>query len=167
MKKYMADIITGCRIVLSILMMFFSVSSSWFYIMYLICGFTDMIDGLIARKTKSVSTFGSHLDTVADFIFILAASIKIIPAIDIPIWLWIWIFIIAVIKMINIISGFICKKRFIAEHTIMNKITGFLLFLLPLTLLLIDLKYSGIAVCSIATFAAIQEGHYIRKGIEI
>ena len=157
----MADIITGCRIVLSILMMFFSVSSFWFYIMYLICGFTDMIDGLIARKTKSFSTFGSHLDTVADFIFILAASIKIIPAIDIPIWLWIWIFIIAVIKMINIISGFI------AEHTIMNKITGFLLFLLPLTLLLIDLKYSGIAVCSIATFAAIQEGHYIRKGIEI
>lgn len=167
MKKYMANIITYCRILLSMLMMFFPVFSSWFYIIYLICGVTDMIDGAIARKTNSVSAFGSHLDTVGDSVFILSASIKIISAVYIPIWLWIWIIIIAVIKITNIISGFIRKKRFIAEHTVMNKITGFLLFLLHLTLSRIDPKYTGMAVCSIATFAAIQEGHYIRKGIEI
>lgn len=49
-----------------------------------------------------------------------------------------------------------------ALHTVMNKITGALCFLLPFTLSFIDLKYSAIAVCCIATFAAIQEGHYIR-----
>lgn len=167
MKQYMANIITSCRIIFSILMLFFPVFSFWFYAMYLVCGVTDMIDGTIARKTNSVSTFGSHLDTLADFVFISSALIKMLPAIDVSNWLWIWIAIIAIIKIINIISGFICKKRFFAEHTIMNKITGLLLFLLPLTLWFIELKYSAIAVCSIATFAAIQEGHYIRKGIEV
>jgi phosphatidylglycerophosphate synthase len=164
MKKYIANIITGCRIIMSICMLFFPAFSFWFIMIYLLCGFSDMVDGLIARKTKTVSVFGSKLDTVADFIFILAALIKIVAAIDIPKWLWIWIFIIAVIKIINIVSGYICEKKFVAEHTVLNKITGFILFILPLTFGMIDLRYSGAVVCVVATFAAIQEGHYIRSG---
>ena len=74
---------------------------------------------------------------------------------------------IAVIKAINIISGFICQKRFVALHTVMNKVTGILLFLLPLTLSFIELKYSAPAVCAVATFAAIQEGHCIRTEKEV
>ena len=46
----------------------------------------------------------------------------------------------------------------------MNKVTGILLFALPLTLTVIELKYSGAVVCAAATFAAIQEGHLIRTG---
>ena len=46
-------------------------------------------------------------------------------------------------------------------HTIMNKITGSLLFLLPLTVSFVELKYSSIVMCSIATFSAIQEWFYI------
>lgn len=70
------------------------------------------------------------------------------------------------IKIINVISGFIVQKKFVAEHTIMNKVTGLLLFLLPLTISIIDLKYSITVVCVVATCAAIQEGHYIRTGRE-
>jgi CDP-diacylglycerol--glycerol-3-phosphate 3-phosphatidyltransferase len=44
----------------------------------------------------------------------------------------------------------------------MNKATGALLFLLPLTLPAVPLKYTAIVVCAAATFAAIQEGHFIR-----
>ena len=69
--------------------------------------------------------------------------------------------VIAVIKVGNIIWGYVSKKQFISPHTIMNKITGLLLFLLPLTLSFVELKYSSIAVCSIATFSAIQEGVYV------
>lgn len=46
--KHMANIITGCRILGSIILLFFPAFSSWFYILYLLCGFTDMIDGSIA-----------------------------------------------------------------------------------------------------------------------
>ena len=71
---------------------------------------------------------------------------------------------IAVIKAINLISGYVMRKEIVALHTGMNKATGILLFVLPLTFTLIDLKYSGAAVCAAATFAAIQEGHLIRSG---
>ncbi len=55
-------------------------------------------------------------------------------------------------------------KEFAAVHTVMNKVTVILLFILPLTLTIIELKYSGAFVSAAATFAAIQEGHFIRTG---
>lgn len=167
MRKHIANIVTGCRIIFSILMLFFLVFSPWFYVMYLLCGLTDMVDGTIARKTNTVSTFGARFDTAADFIFVSTAMVKLLPVMNIPSWLWIWILIIAVIKITNIISGFVCAKKFIVEHTVMNKITGLFLFLLPLTLFFIELKYSAVVVCAIATVSAVQEGHFIRTGREI
>ena len=160
----MANIITSSRILCSILLLFFPVLSPWFYVLYLISGFTDMIDGTVARITNTVSEFGSRLDTIADTIFVVAILIKLLPVMDIPTWLWVWIAVIAVIKIFNVISGFVVQKKFVAEHTILNKVTGFVMFLLPLTLTLIKLEYSAAVVCSIATFAAVQEGHYIRTG---
>ncbi len=121
-----------------------------------------MIDGTVARKTNTVSAFGTKLDTIADIVFVAVCLIKLLPILDIPVWLWIWIAAIALIKVINMISGYVTQKKWIAPHTIMNKVTGALCFLLPLTLSFIDLKYSAIFVCAVATFAAIQEGHFIR-----
>ena len=163
----MANIITGCRILGSILLLFFPAFSSWFYFLYLFCGFTDMIDGSIARKTNSSSELGARLDSVADFTFVVVCLVKLLPMMQLPGWIWIWIAVIAAIKIINVSSGFVCKKRFVVEHTIMNKVTGLLLFLLPLTLAFIDLRYSATVICCIATFAALQEGYLIRTGREI
>lgn len=163
----MANLITGCRILCSIIMIFFPAFSVTFYVLYLAGGVTDMVDGLVARKTNTVSKMGSRLDSIADVVFVAVSLFKILPAVDISTWLWIWIAVIAAIKVINILSGFLSQKRFVAEHTIMNKVTGFLLFLLPLTLTVIELNYSGAVVCCVATFAAIQEGHYIRTGKEV
>ena len=160
----MANIITSCRIICSILLLSFPVFSTWFYSLYIISGLTDMFDGTVARRTNSSSEFGSRLDTIADFIFVAICLIKILPVIDIPEWGWIWLIVIALIKITNVVSGFICQKKFVAEHTIMNKITGLLLFLLPLTFVFINLKYSAGVVCAAATYAAIQEGHFIRSG---
>ena len=161
MAKHIANILTGCRILGSILLLFFPVFDLAFYILYLFCGFSDMIDGTIARKTNSTSKFGSQLDTIADLIFVVASSVQLLPVIHIPGWLWIWGGVIAVIKISNIIWGFVSKKRFIALHTIMNKVTGLLLFLLPLTISFVEPKYTAIIVCSVATFSAIQEGIYV------
>ena len=160
--KYIANIITGSRIVFSIALLFFPPLSSAFYVLYAAAGLTDMIDGTVARKTNTVSSFGAKLDTIADYIFAVVCLIKLMPVLDIPVWLWVWIAVIALIKIINIISGVVLHKKLTAVHSVMNKVTGALCFLLPLTLSFIELKYSAIVVCSIATFAAIQEGHFIR-----
>ena len=103
-------------------------------------------------------------DTAADCVLVVICLIKLIPVIHVPTWLIIWIIVIAVIKVINLISGYVMRKEMVALHTVMNKVTGILLFVLPLTLTVIDLKYSGVFVSAAATFAAIQEGHLIRAG---
>ena len=159
MIKHIANILTGCRIFGSILLMFFPMFSVEFYIIYILCGFSDMIDGTIARKTNSTSKFGSQLDTVADLVFVVLSMIRLLPEIHIP-W-WLWGCVIAIIKISNIIFGYVSKKRFMSLHTITNKATGLLLFLFPLTISFVELKYTAIVVCSIATLSAIQEGFYI------
>ncbi len=166
MKKYLANIITLFRIVCSIWLLLLPVFSIRFYVVYLFCGFTDMIDGAIARKTHSVTEFGSKLDSVADLIFVVVAFVKLLPVISLPNWLWVWIAIIALIKVANILFGWISAKRLVIEHTLMNKITGFVLFLLPLTLSFIELKYSAVVICTVATMSAIQEGEYIKMNDE-
>jgi CDP-diacylglycerol--glycerol-3-phosphate 3-phosphatidyltransferase len=163
MKKYIANIITGSRIIFSLPLLVIPLSSAWFYVFYLLCGFTDMIDGTIARKTGAVSNFGAKLDTVADFVFMAICAVKLLPKINISIWLWIWIVVIAIIKVSNIVVGFILRKKLVALHTVLNKTTGLLLFLLPLTLQFIVPTYSCAVVCTIATIAAIEEGYYTIK----
>jgi CDP-diacylglycerol--glycerol-3-phosphate 3-phosphatidyltransferase len=120
-----------------------------------------MVDGTITRKTNNTSQLGSQLDTIADLIFVVVSLFKLLPVIHIPWWLWIWAAVIAVIKISNIIWGYVSKKQFISLHTIMNKVTGLFLFLLPLTIPFSELTYIAIAVCSVATLSAIQEGFYM------
>jgi CDP-diacylglycerol--glycerol-3-phosphate 3-phosphatidyltransferase len=87
MRKQIANTITISRILCSIFLLPCPVFSAAFYILYLLCGMTDMIDGTIARKTGSVSEFGARLDTAADLSFALAAFLKILPRISMPTWL--------------------------------------------------------------------------------
>ena len=167
MKIRIANFITGTRILCSVALLFCPVFSLSFFILYLAAGFTDMIDGPVARKTGTVSELGAKLDTAADFVFVAVCLLKLLPGLAVQQWLWIWIVLIAMIKMINIISGYMIQQKYVALHTVMNKVTGILLFLLPLTLPVAALKYSAPLVCTVATFAAIQEGHYVRTGKEV
>ena len=164
MKKHIANIITGSRIIFSFPLLFVPLSSAWFYVFYLFCGITDMIDGTIARKTGTVSQFGARLDTVADLVFVLVCGVKILPLMQIPAWIWAWIIIIALIKMFNIALVFIHKKKLISIHSVLNKITGFALFLLPLTPSLVEITYSVATICVLATIAGVQEVCFVAKG---
>ena len=126
-----------------------------------------MVDGTIARKTKSVSETGARLDTVADIVFVAMCFAKILPLIQFSTWLWIWIVVIATIKIGNVVWGLIRNNKLVSIHTILNKVTGFLLFLFPLTLGFIEPMYSSVIVCFLATVSAINETYYTRIGREI
>ena len=163
LKEQMANILTGFRILGSVLLLFLPVFSLGFYIVYLLCGFTDMIDGTVARMTNSATRFGEKLDTAADIVFVAAALIRFLPNLPIPLWLWIWGGGIAVVKVGNILLGYVFRKEFTAQHTVLNKVTGLLLFLLPLTGAIMDFRYSSMAVCAVATAAAMYESICIVK----
>jgi len=167
MRKQIANIITISRILCSICLLFYPVFSIGFYILYLFCGFTDMVDGTIARKTKTVSECGARLDTFADIVFVTICLIKLLPLIHLPVWLWIWIAIIAAIKIRTIACGFIRNNKLICLHTFLNKVAGFLLFLLPLTLNFIEPIYSSAVVCSMAMLSAINEVYHTKIGKEV
>ena len=160
----MANIITVIRIILSIALLLCQAFSPAFFALYIAAGASDMIDGAVARKTDTVSEFGSKLDTIADIVFAAVCMIKLFPVLDVPVWLYIWIAVIASIKLVNIAAGYIRQKQFVAVHSIINKVTGVLLFVFPLTLTFIGLKYSAVFVCIIATAAAVYEGYLINAG---
>ena len=159
--KHIAKILTSCRILGSVLLLLFPVFSLAFCITYILCGFSDMIDGSIARKTNNTSRLGSQLDTIADLVFVSVSMVRLLPSIHLPVWLWIWSGMIAIIKISNIIWVYVSKKQFVSLHTFMNKTTGLLLFLLPMTIFFLDLKYSSIVICCLATVSAIQEVFYV------
>ena len=153
----MANTLTSIRIMCSLVLLFSPTFSPSFFVLYVLAGFTDMIDGAVARYTNTASQFGSALDTLADFTFVIACLVKILPKIDAPLWIWIWVAAIAALKVFNIAKCLIVEKRVLAHHTVLNKVTGFILFILPLTLPFISITLSGPVVCTVATIAAIQE----------
>lgn len=148
---------------LSVVLWFVAPLSVSFGIIYLLCGFSDMIDGPIARKTGNATPFGAKLDSIADMLFVAVCLVRLLPVFNILTWLWIWIIVIFCIKIINIVSGFVCWRRFIMLHTTANKATGVLLFLLPIAFEFVGIVIPAIPVCLMASFAAIQERYFIRN----
>ena len=163
----MANLITSCRILFSLLLLFFPALSPGFYGLYLAAGLSDMLDGLVARRTNTASPLGAKLDSIADLLFLAVCLIKLLPVLALPVWLWVWVGMIALLRLVNVVSGFVCRKKLVLLHTRANKLTGALLFLLPLSLGFLDISCTAVPLCALASFAAIQEGHFIRIGRDI
>ena len=163
----MANLITSCRILLSLLLLFFPALSPGFYGLYLAAGLSDMLDGFVARRTNSASPLGAKLDSMADIVFLAVCLIKLLPVLTLPVWLWVWVGLIALLRLVNVVSGFVRRKKLVLLHTRANKLTGALLFLLPLSLGFLNIAYTAVPLCALASFAAIQEGHFIRTGRDI
>ena len=163
----MANLITSCRILFSLLLLFFPALSPGFYGLYLAAGLSDMLDGFVARRTNSASPLGAKLDSMADLVFLAVCLVKLLPVLTLPVWLWGWVGLIALLRLLNILSGFVCRKKLVLLHTRANKLTGALLFLLPLSLGFLNIAYTAVPLCALASFAAIQEGHFIRTGRDI
>ena len=158
-----ANIITAIRLFCSLALVFCHVFSAAFYVFYIMAGITDMIDGTVARMMHTVSDFGAGLDTLADTVFAAVCLAKLLPVFDVPWYIWLCITGIAVIKVVNIISGFVMCGGLVTVHSVMNKLTGMALFFLPFSVSLIDLRITSAAVCLLAGTAAIQEESLIRK----
>ena len=158
----MANALTVSRMVLSAALLLCPACSPAFWTLYLAAGLSDMLDGPVARKTGTASDFGARLDTAADLLFVTVCLAKLLPALTVPLWLWIWTAVIALVKILNLVSSLVLQKKLPAVHTTANRLTGAVLFALPLTLRILPLSVSALPVCVLATFAAVQEGHLIR-----
>ena len=158
--RRLPDIITLLRIAGSFGLLFYDVTGVVFWIIYGLCGISDIADGWQARKLKCVTRTGALLDSVADIYFVACCAWKLLPILELPQWLWLWAGVIVVIKVANQLSALATYGRCRFPHTLANKWTGFLLFIaLPMTFWSI---IPITIVASVATYAAVQEGHFIR-----
>ena len=160
--KRLPNAITTLRFLGAVCLLFFDVGSAAFGAIYFACGISDMADGYLARKLHCESKTGALLDSLADLVFVACCCYKLLPALAFPKWLWIWAGVIVAIKVINQISALVMYKKFQFPHTVANKVTGFLLFLgVPLAVFL-ESSVPMVVSAVVATFAAVQEGHFIR-----
>lgn len=161
--KRIPDFLSMSRIALCLPLLLVDAMTVPFWTLYVIAGITDMLDGFLARRWGVESKFGARLDSMADFVFVIAVGYKLFPYLKLPTALWMIIGLIALVKIINAISSFVVKHRVEFLHTKANKLTGFLLFV---GMMAIGQSYFvpvAWMIACIALFAAIQEGHLIRS----
>ena len=158
--KHLPNVISILRIAGSISLLFCEVTGWLFWVLYALCGISDMVDGTLARRLHAESKTGAALDSVADIILVVCCAARLVPVVEIPVWLWIWAGVIVFFKMVNQVSALVVCKRFCFVHTWANKLTGLLLFLMVPTVFWSVIPIAIVA--AIAIFAAAQEGHFIR-----
>ena len=98
-----------------------------------------MIDGPLARRLNSESRTGAAIDSIADFVFVVIACVRIIPALVIPLWFWLIIGIIAVLQLARMCFLYFRKGGWNGLHDRANKIIGLTLYLAPLAFYLADI----------------------------
>jgi len=163
--KHLPNAITALRFIGAVCLLFFVVGSPAFWVIYFVCGLSDMVDGYLAQRLGCESKTGAVLDSLADLAFVACCCWKLIPVLPFPKWLWVWVGAIVAIKVINQICALVMYKKCVFPHTIANKVTGALLFVgVPLTVFLESIV-PMIVIAAVATFAAVQEGHLIRTNM--
>ena len=155
--KRIPDLLSMSRIVLCLPLLLVDAMTVPFWVLYLIAGITDMLDGFLARRWGVKSKFGARLDSLADFVFVLIVGSKLFPWLKLPATLWMMIGLIALVKMVNAICSYVVKHKIEFQHTKVNKLTGFLLFIGMMTVGQSYFIPVAWVIACIALFAAIQE----------
>ena len=158
--KQLPNTITLLRIAGSLGLLLCDVTGVAYWIIYALCGISDIVDGWLARKLKCVTKKGALLDSLADICFVTCCAWKLLPILELPQWLWLWTGVIVAIKIVNQLSAIVMYGRCCFPHTTANKATGFLLFITVPTAFTSAIPIAIVA--TVATLAAICEGHFIR-----
>lgn len=161
MKKYLTipNLLTVFRMLGTAALAFLPPLTVPFFALYLICSATDIADGVIARKTGTVSDFGARLDSVADILFYAVILLRLFPTLrgTLPVQVW-WLAGAALAFRLCAYLAAACHYHcFAALHTYLNKCTGALLFALPLLLLTPVAVPFSFAVCAMGVLASAEE----------
>ena len=161
--KHIPNFLSASRITLCLPLLLADAMTVSFWVLYVIAGTTDMLDGFLARRWGVESKFGARLDSLADFVFVLAVGYKLFPWLKLPTALWMMIGLVALVRIVNAISSYLVRQRIEFLHTIANKLTGILLFIGTMTIGQSYFIAVAWMIACFALFAAIQEGHLIRS----
>lgn len=155
--KDIPNLITITRILGTVVLLFIKPFSALFFVIYILCGISDVLDGIIARKMNLVSKKGQILDSIADFLMVILLLLVFVLNLNLPLWVIYWLVSIAVIRLTSLGVGFIRYRQLAFLHTYANKLTGAGLFCFPFLYVGLGLYTTTILICFIASISAIEE----------
>ncbi|AFM01549.1 phosphatidylglycerophosphate synthase [Desulfitobacterium dehalogenans ATCC 51507] len=155
--KSMPNWLSLSRILLSFGLLFVEPLSLSFYVIYIACGLSDMLDGFIARKTGTTSNLGAKIDSLADLVMVGILLVILLPIINPEAAILLWVIFIGVIRLAAMIVAQIKYNSFASLHTYGNKATGLVLFLFPLLLSFSHTDVLMYIICVLASISAIEE----------
>ena len=79
------NLISVLRIAGSAGLLFCDVTGWPFWLLYTLCGISDMVDGWLARKLHAETKAGAILDSVSEIVFVACCAIHLLPVLEIPI----------------------------------------------------------------------------------
>lgn len=131
--KNIPNMITMLRILGTIGVLFLEPFSKEFFIVYTLCGISDLLDGAVARALKVTSEFGARLDSMSDLIYYGVMLIKIFPVMweILPKIIWIILTIVIMIRLVGYGIAAYKYHKMAALHTNLNKLSSAMTFFIP------------------------------------
>ena len=156
MYKVIPDLLSFSRIGLALALLLIEPLSPTFLSIYIVCGLTDILDGMVARRFDACTEHGHTIDSVADVVLVVILLYCVIPVVSWEEWMVIWILVIAAVRIIAFVIGSVRYGRLAFVHTYLNKATGVLLFVSPFLLVIIGAPVTIAVVCCIASVSAAE-----------
>jgi CDP-diacylglycerol--glycerol-3-phosphate 3-phosphatidyltransferase len=125
--------------------------------MYILCGITDVLDGYLARKYHLQSELGAKYDSIGDVIFFVVVGILCLRYLLFPIWMLVILMLVLGIRLLSLTIGYRKYYQLVTFHTYANKVTGLIVFILPMLTQVHNLSIVYIIMGSIAMYSSLEE----------
>lgn len=149
------------RVPLSLLLLLTIDNKILFLSLYMMCGLSDLADGVIARKMNCVTAVGAKLDSVADIVFSMVSIYLIFSQTNLisSLYLSICVLLVSGLRIVNILIVKVKFRQWNVTHTISNKVTGLALFLiLPIYFTWGSVPTAIVVICTALAFiSSIEE----------
>jgi phosphatidylglycerophosphate synthase len=156
--KHIPNTLSALRMALSASLFLFLENRGVFFIIFILCGLSDLLDGMIARRTHSQSALGARLDSAGDMLFFLTVlACVVIWAGEEILLLLPYIAAIVVIRFINMAIAAIRFHKFAIIHTYANKAAGLLVFVSFGVYILTSSIIAFVLLCVVAALSALEE----------
>lgn len=134
--KQPPNALSFARLLAALVLPFLAPLSAPFIALYIFGLFSDMLDGVLARRLNLQSDAGARLDSAADFFFALSAMVSLFAARLLPSWTLSAACAVALVRVLSLFVGLLKFHALASVHTYLNKAAGFALSLTPFSFLL-------------------------------
>jgi CDP-diacylglycerol--glycerol-3-phosphate 3-phosphatidyltransferase len=160
MKKFIKAcvmLMTASRVVGALSLLLLTPLMPPFYIVYVWCIASDILDGHVARRAKVTSNVGAIFDSTADLILIAVLLVVLIPALSFSMWIIALIGLVLLVRFSSWGIGLMKYRTFSLLHSYSNKAAGLVMACFPLFLGLFGLTIAFLIAFAAAFLSAAEE----------